>query len=135
MMDLLSSSEIASRLREIFIDKFMSDTYKTQFLWCKKRVAEENVKPAEIYRNTDIQVGVFIEISSKLLSSKQDIENLVLIADPWVIYGFNYFCKAAIKALDEQGDDVHYKAPKNDKDFFTKFASFTMESDALPSRV
>lgn len=134
-MELQSAEKAATRLQEIFISKFMSDIYTKQFSWSKSMVAEENVDPVQIYRDVDVQVSVFIDIASKLMASKQDIDNLVLITDPWVIYGFNHFCKAAIKILEEQGDEIYYKVPADDRMFFIKFATMAMESDVVPSSI
>lgn len=125
-MNRLSALVIAYRLRELVAHNFFCQAFTGDVRYVREHLAEIGETSESLMEQYEYHLQAFVQISARFIGNKGQMEDLVLISDPFVIYGFDAVYHRTIKILEAEGETQYYSVPDGDKAFFKKFIFLCM---------
>lgn len=125
-MTRLSALLIARRLRELVTHNFFCQSFNSDVLYVREHLAEIRETSETLTEQYEYHLQAFVQIAARFIGNKEQMEDLVLISDPFVIDAFNAVFHRSVKMLETEGETQSYFVPDSDKAFFKKFIFLSM---------
>lgn len=124
-MEKLTPAEIAFKLQRIYSDNyFCSPGYLREINYFKPEVINCFSSEANFLLTKKPKVDAFISISSEYIGTKK-IEQVLRFTEGWTLLAFDTYVNQSIQIISSIRSSQKAEVPKNNNQFFRKFAVFS----------